>query len=319
VTRQGYRALARTLAWLLCAASIPAGAQPDGEPRYPPERFVTGTLSNPSHVIRYRDRYVATELLRSTLAVFEDFSLEGLRRADTTGAGLRMYSPHFLAVSPRGTLLVTEGWGTAVVELDSLAGDTWRRFSGKGKRFSAPHGICVDADGWIYVADSLNSRLVRFRDMTGEGWEVFADRDRRIAYGRQLVCDADGVWIANTYEDRPGLNPGKGANVLRIRDFRSGVAEVALALPDGRITGIHLLPERRLLLALWGPRNALALADLRSGEITRYASTPPQWGAPYGISRDPLTGKLLVAYFGTEADGVARDPGGIAVYGPPGP
>lgn len=305
--------LAAVAALLLAVPHAGEGADPE----YAPIRFIQGDLHNPSHVLPYRGAYVATELLDSTLAVFEDFALTGLRRIDTGAAGLRMWSPHFLAVAPGGGLLATEGWGTAVVELDSLSGRPWRRFSGIGKRFSAPHGICVGAGGWIYVADSLNSRLVRFRDMKGAGWEVFADRDRRIAYARQLVCDADGVWIANTYEDRPGLNPGRGANVLRIRDFRSGEAEVLVSLPGGRMTGLQPLPGGRVLLALWGPRNQLAVADLAGGAVQRFAPTPEAWGAPYGISRDPATGKLLVAYFGTEANGATRDPGGIAVYDPP--
>jgi hypothetical protein len=308
------RAVLTAVAALLLA--VPRAGE-SAEPVYAPTRFIQGDLHNPSHVLRYRGAYVATELLNSTLAVFEDYSLAGLRRVDTAAAGLRMYSPHFIATAPGGGLLVTEGWGTAVVELDSLAGRPWRRFSGVGTRLNAPHGICVGADGWTYVADSLNSRLVRFRDMQGAGWEVFADRDRRIAYGRQLVCDADGVWIANTYEDRPGLNPGRGANVLRISDFRSGEAQVLLSLPGGRITGLQPLPGGRVLLALWGPRSQLAVADLATGAVRRYAPTPDAWGAPYGISRDPATGKLLVAYFGTEVNGVSRNPGGIAVYDPP--
>jgi len=280
-----------------------------------PERVVEG-LHNPTDLVYFQGKYVAAEALSNTLAVFDDLSLAGLRRFDPASVGEKLASPHHLAVSPWGSLLITEGWGGAVVEIRDLQGTGWQRFRGIGKPLHAPHGICVSGDGWIHVADSLNSRLVRFRDMAGRDWQVFADLDRRISYGRQLVCENGNVWISNSYERRSGLNPGDGANILQIADFSSGRARVMVSVSEGNITGILPLASGRMWFGLWGwdRYRMLAVADTARGTYELVPGSRSDLGVPYGIARDPATGRVLVTYLGSLKHGGSANYGGIAVF-----
>jgi hypothetical protein len=279
-----------------------------------PDRIIAGALQNPSDIVHFNGRYVTTELLNNRLATFRGHALRDLRRFDPAKVGQAFASPHFLATTPWHTLLVSNGWGSSIIEIRQLDGSGWTEFRGIGKKFNAPHGICVDRDGWIYVGDSLNSRLVRFRDMQGKDWQVFRDVDKRISYIRQLVCRDGAVWISNSYERREGLNPGKGANILRLDDFSSGrVVEVA-AFPHGNITGIAPLSSRYLLVGLWGRHKRLGLADTRSGKVEVIQASRSRLGVPYGIYYDSVNDDVLVAYFGNLKDNGVHNRGGIAVF-----
>ena len=133
-------------------------------------------------------------------------------------------SPHFLAEHPKFGILVSDGWGRYVY---SLLHEQWsRNQNAPDSRLHAPHGVCVDDKGRIVVADSLHSRLVRMQNMDSGEWEIFADNAKKVSYGRQLECLDDGLWLANSYENRDGLNPGRGGNILRIANFESGEVEV---------------------------------------------------------------------------------------------
>jgi hypothetical protein len=263
-------------------------------------------------VVRFQGHYVATDITANRLIIFDDLALGNLRYFDPATIGQEFHSPHFLAVSAQGTLLVSEGWGSGIVELRDLDGGGWRRFSGGDPRFKAPHGLCVDADGWIYVGDALNSRLVRFRDMTGTGWQVFADVDKRIAYIRQLRCEDGAVWAANSYEGRPGLNPGTGANILKITGFDSGRVEEVVRVPDASITGFARLPGGGMVLSLWGAHQRLAFTGRDNPKVEVIADSLLPLGIPYGIYQDPHSGSLLVAYLGSPR---IKHDGGIAVFG----
>jgi hypothetical protein len=301
--------LAALVAWLLWPANA---GQVGPDDFVEPRQTLRQGMQSIGDVVRFQGRYVAADLLANRLVVFDDLALDEPRYFEPASIGQRLYAPHFLAVSPRGTLLISEGWGTSIVEIGDLDGGGWRRFYGKGLRLNAPHGICVDRDGWIYVGDSLNSRLVRFRDMDGTDWQVFADVDKRIAYIRQLRCEDGAVWAANSYENRPGLNPGKGANILKIADFASGRVEEVARIADASITGFAPLGGGHLLVSLWGPHRRLGFGDLATGKITVIPGSALALGIPYGIYRDPNSAALLVAYLGTSD--TAHD-GGIAVFG----
>jgi hypothetical protein len=199
-------------------------------------------LWNPADIVRFRGKYVASELYRNRLAIFDDLSFSGLAHFDPRAIGKRFAAPHYLSVTPQNTLLISNGWGNSIVEIADLDGGGWKEFSGIGRRFNAPHGVCTDKSGWIYVGDSLNSRLVRFLDMEGRGFEEFSDIEKKIGYIRQMVCAEDGIWIANSYEKRKGINPGRGGNILRIRDFASGRVEDFAGNPASNITAVLPLP-----------------------------------------------------------------------------
>lgn len=272
-------------------------------------------LQNPADIIEFDGRLVATELLTNRLAIFDYPDFDGFDYFDPKSIGESFQSPHYMAKSPDGGLLISDGWGSSIVRIDDLKGRGWTRFSVTGEKLNAPHGICVDADGWIYVGDSLNSRVVRFRGMDGEDWQVFADLGRRIAYARKLHCDDSGVWISNSYEDRPGLNPGRGSNILRIADFESGRAEELFAIPDSNITGILPLSGDRLLVGVWGNQATVGVIDFATGSLSLARRIRDGLGIPYGFLHHARTGHLFVAHSGALRQGDART-GAIAVHLP---
>jgi hypothetical protein len=269
-------------------------------------------LSQPGDVVRFQGRYVATELYKNRLAIFDDLALNNLEHFEPETINEQFRSPHFLAVTPWDTLLISNGWGDSIVEIADLEGNGWKEFSGIGRPLRGPHGICIDNEGWIYVGDSLNSRLVRFKDMDGTGWEVFEDAEQRISYIRELACRNGVVWASNSYENRPGLNPGEGSNLLKITDFESGRLEIVASFPGTNTTGVLPVDDDTVVVGLWGLMRRLTLVDTRSGDTDLYARHG--FGTPYGTYHDAETGAVLVTYVGRLSGEETRDVGGIGVY-----
>ncbi len=266
-------------------------------------------IHKPTHVLQFRNRYVSAQLEKNKLAIFDDLDLEKIDYFDPKTIGKSFMFPHFLAISPNGNLLISNSWGKSIVEIEDLDGSGWKEFSGPaGSEFDAPHGICVDAEGWIYVGDSLNSRLVRFKDMQGSSWQVFKDVDQKIAYSRQLVCKNGAVWISNSYENREGLNPGQGSNVLRIDNFTSGKVEIIYEDQNTNITGILPLDDI-LLVARWGYNSDIVSIDLESGKIFTVQNSHNELGIPYGFFEDKYENRIINAYFGS----FEANPGGFAI------
>lgn len=310
---------------LLCAVYglvmvlLPSSVNGEGQP-FPgapdiekPSALLTEGINNPADIIAFQGRYVATELLTNRLAIFDFPEFKGFEYFDPALIGESFQSPHYMAVSPTGGLLISSGWGSRIVQIDNLKGEGWESFSGVGKKFSAPHGICVDKDRWIYVGDSLNSRLVRFKNMSGEGWQVFKDVDRKISYVRKLLCRDDGIWISNSYEDRPGLNPGTGSNILRVTDFESGRAEELYTIDRANITGILPLSGGRLLVGVWGNLGKVAMIDLASRELSLIPRFRDGLGIPYGFWLNEVEQVLFVTHTGALDPDDGRT-GAIAVH-----
>lgn len=257
-------------------------------------------LKKPTSVIRFKGHYVATELKTNKLAIFDDLSLEKLRHFDPVTIGENFQAPHFLALSPQGNLLISNGWGRSIVEIEDLKGTGWKEFHGDSLGFKAPHGICVDEQGWIYVGDSLHSRLVRFKDMDGASWQVFEDIDNLIAYSRQLVCKNGAVWVSNSYEAREGLNSGQGSNVLRIDDFESGKAKIVYETIHNNINGILPL-DLTLLVAQWGNKQSILSVNMSTGEVSDINGSKNVLGIPYGLYENDNQ-QIIAAYFGSFQD-----------------
>jgi hypothetical protein len=274
------------------------------------EKLANPQVYNPVDIILFQGSYVAAELLKNRLAIFDDLSFSNLRHFDPKSIGKEFIGPHFLAISPWNSLLISDGWGASITEIKDLKGNGWEEFVGVGKRFNAPHGICVDDEGWIYVGDSLNSRLVRFKDMQGKSWQDFADPQKKISYIRQLVCEKGTVWISNSYEDRPGLNKGIGSNVLKLTNFESGLVEEVISIKDSNITGIMPFDDK-VLVGLWGNYQSLAVIDQKSKSFNIIKESKFGFGVPYGVFNDPKRNLKLVTYFGSFED--KNNIGGIAV------
>lgn len=297
----GFVAALMLLAMLPAAAGLPAPADW--------ERTVVrhASLAHPSHVLPGGDRLWVADVLAD--AVFEIDGLPPTHVTRRAPPSRRLASPHFLAWAPDGSLLATEGWGSALAALDAAGG--WRRFTGRGEGFSAPHGVCVDDRGWIHVADSLHSRLVRFRNLDGEDWQEFADSAARVGYARQVVCAGGALYVANSYPDRPGIHAGSGGNVLRIDDWDSGEVAVELEFPGAHVTGVWPLDARHRLVSLWRTEEPLVLCRVDEQRCEPVPLGDEKLGIAYGIYFDPATRSGIVAFIGSESPGGEVRAGGL--------
>jgi len=69
------------------------------------------------------------------------------------------------ALSPRGEIYVSDGYGNARVHKYSPDGKlmlSWGEPGTDPGQFNIVHNICADADGWVYVADRENHRVQVF-------------------------------------------------------------------------------------------------------------------------------------------------------------
>src|SRR5499425_1244769 len=69
------------------------------------------------------------------------------------------------ALSPKGEIYVSDGYGNAKVHKYSPDGKLLMSWGGPGTNpgeFNIVHNICTDAEGWVYVADRENHRIQVF-------------------------------------------------------------------------------------------------------------------------------------------------------------
>ena len=277
----------------------------------------SGNLQHPAQVIRLGDRYLAGELFSNELVLSESLGFENherlVLRDKKHHSVITLGSPHFIDAFDTSRALVSEGWGSNVALVEIASGEVSRFGNAGGRGLNAPHGICFDAaSGWIYVADSLNSRLVRYRPLDTSPAEVFADHEELVSYGRQLLCEEDGLWLSNSYEDRDGLNPGNGSNVLHISNFSSGKASVVAHFPEVNMTGLVRLNKNWIVVGLWSAHNQLALVSTDGGVVKPIQPINDLPGPPYGLFFDEDRSELLATYIGSIHD--RAHPGGLAVY-----
>ena len=143
--------------------------------------------------------------------------------------------------------------------------------------------------------------------MQGLSWQVFKDVEQKISYIRQLVCKNGAIWISNSYENRPGLNPGQGSNVLRIDNFATGKVQVVYEDNNTNITGI--LPQKDILLvARWSNNINIEAMNLRSGKSFVVENSQNKLGVPYGLFEEKDE-SIIAAYFGS----FKANSGGLAV------
>ncbi len=69
------------------------------------------------------------------------------------------------ALSPRGEIYVSDGYGNACIHKFAPDGRhllTWGRSGSSPGEFYIPHNLVCDAEGWVYVADRENHRVQVF-------------------------------------------------------------------------------------------------------------------------------------------------------------
>jgi hypothetical protein len=69
------------------------------------------------------------------------------------------------ALSPRGDIYISDGYGNARIHKYSPGGKlllSWGEPGTDPGQFNLPHNVCCDPDGWVYVADRENHRVQVF-------------------------------------------------------------------------------------------------------------------------------------------------------------
>ena len=275
--------------------------------------FKEGLFEHPADIIEFNEHFWVTELLSSKV-VQVDFGFSSISQSLIHPNPKKSFrSPHNLTVD-ENSLFFSGGWGSSIYSYDqSLTKfkEIPEKKNQNNIKLNAPHGICRQ-DNWLYIADSLNSRLIRFDVDNPNKIEIFADKKRRIAYGRQIICSESGIWISNSYEKKEGLNPGNGANIIKINDFSSGKSEIITIFPNTNITGIYIHDNRFLITAKWHA-NSISIYDIKRNKELDSIELPSLYaGVPYSMFFSTTTEKLYITFIGDLYG--KKNKGGIAIY-----
>ena len=144
------------------------------------------------------------------------------------------------ALSPRGDIYISDGYGNARVHKYSPGGKLIKSWGASGSEpgeFNLPHNILCDKDGWVYVADRENHRIQVF---DGDGnyeaqWNnlfrpcalMMTDADDPLCFIGELpaashlskgrrrlgscikIATMKGEVLARLGDDLPGTRPGQ--------------------------------------------------------------------------------------------------------------
>jgi DNA-binding beta-propeller fold protein YncE len=169
--------------------------------------------------------------------------------------------PTNLALSPKGEIFVSDGYGNARVHKFSSDGRllfSWGEPGSDPGQFHIPHGIAIDQQGTVYVADRENSRIQLF---TSDG--RFTSEWRDVARPCQVFVDAAGRVLVAELGFRAGMWPG--------------TSPPAADSPGGRLS---IFDRSGKLLARWGGGH--------------HPSSPGDFFAPHGLCVDSR-GNIYVA------------------------
>jgi hypothetical protein len=178
-------------------------------------------------------------------------STSGERLGGIGGRGLPLAPlnhPSDVAVTPSGTMLVSDGYGAHLVHRFSPAGDYLGAFGGAGRgagQFMEPHALWAFADGRVAVVDRCNDRVQVFTD-TGALLAIWEDFHRPVA----IWGDGDGdAYIMDSVPRLHRVGPA---------GERKGICRPVL----NGAHGIFGTPEGDLLLAETNPSRVTRLRRL---------------------------------------------------------
>jgi hypothetical protein len=150
------------------------------------------------------------------------------------------------ALSPRGDIYVSDGYGNARVHKYDPSGrllKSWGECGTGPGQFNLVHNICADAEGWLYVADRENHRVQVF---DGEGrYETSWHNLHRpcglcMETGRDPLCYVGelgpGLDINLRYPNigpRLSIVTAKGELVARLADNGAGTERHQFIAPHG--------------------------------------------------------------------------------------
>lgn len=112
-------------------------------------------------------------------------------------AGPPFNQPTGVALSPKGELYITDGYGNARVHKFTPAGQllfSWGEPGNGPGQFCTVHGVCVDKQGWVYISDRTNARVQIFNPQ-GELLGIWTD----VRHPNNMSIDSAGnFYVAET-------------------------------------------------------------------------------------------------------------------------
>lgn len=150
------------------------------------------------------------------------------------------------ALSPRGDIFVSDGYGNAAVHKYDPDGRlllSWGKPGTGPGEFNLPHNICCDADGWVYIADRENHRVQIF---DGNGRYEKQINNMHRPSGLAITpgpCPCCIVGELQAYQPVNRMTPNLGAR-LSIVDQRSKVvSRIDRGLGAGTRPGQFISPH----------------------------------------------------------------------------
>jgi DNA-binding beta-propeller fold protein YncE len=198
-------------------------------------------------------------------------------------SGLPFHRCTHTALSPRGDIYVSDGYGNARVHKYSPDGKlllSWGEPGTDPGQFNVSHNVCCDADGWVYVADRENHRVQVF-DGNGKYETQWNNLHRPcgmyVAPGRCPVC-----YIAET---GPGMDvnkntPNLGARVSIVTHEGKLLARVGERTP-GFGMGQFAAPHGICV----DSRGDIYVAEVSFTAWPRFSSDPPPAGGPRSLQK----------------------------------
>ena len=125
-----------------------------------------------------------------TMSTPSDTGYDGKDTGTVSRAGGPFNRPTNLAISPKGDLYISDGYGNCRVHQFSPSGErkrSWGVPGGGPGEFFLPHGIAVAADGRVFVCDRENDRIQIFSP-DGEYLTEWTDTQRPT----HIVFDPEG-------------------------------------------------------------------------------------------------------------------------------
>src|SRR5947209_1638501 len=150
------------------------------------------------------------------------------------------------ALSPRGDIYVSDGYGNACVHKFTPDGKlikTWGEPGTDEGQFNLVHNIVTDADGWVYVADRENHRVQVF-DGNGKYETQWNNLHRPCGlymdYTHHPVCYIGELGpVQPVNRNSPNLGPrvsivdNQGKLLSRFGDMHAGTAPISFLGPHG--------------------------------------------------------------------------------------
>ncbi len=150
------------------------------------------------------------------------------------------------ALSPRGDIYVSDGYGNAAVHKYDPNGKlllSWGKPGTGPGEFNLPHNICCDADGWVYVADRENHRVQVF-DGNGKYEKQINNMHRPSGLAiTPGTCPCCIVGELKAYQPVNRMTPNLGARISFVDQQSNVLARIDRGNGPGTAPGQFISPH----------------------------------------------------------------------------